>query len=83
MDREKMLTSKPRKFVLLLVLALSALAYASAFADLETNFWWKSCLVLLPIQVGASGWFLWLYWSGRLSGTARQQKARQERFKSE
>jgi len=78
-----MLTSKSKKLVLLLFLALAALSYASAFADLETNFLWKSCLVLLPIQVGASGWFLWLYWSGRLSGTARYQKTRQERFNSE
>ncbi len=32
----------------------------------------KSLAVLLPIQVGGSFYLLYLYWTGRITGTARE-----------
>lgn len=53
----------------LLIIGGSAL-YTHAFHTLDVNFLWKSLGILLPIQVGASVYFLYLYWSGRIPGTS-------------
>lgn len=55
------------------VVALSAV-YTYAFRTLDSHFLWKSLGVLLPIQVGGSAYFLYLYWSGRIPGTRPFEK---------
>jgi hypothetical protein len=56
----------------LLLLALLAAAYCGSLSTLETSFMFKSLAVLLPIQVGGSFYLLYLYWTGRITGTARE-----------
>lgn len=64
----------------LLLLALVATAYTIASSDLESQFLLKSCLVLLPVQVGACGWLFYRYWTGQIAGTERAEKTKGDRL---
>ena len=73
-----MLTTKPKKAILAVLLAIAGGAYFTAYSTLDTNFLTSAGLVIVPLQVGACVYLLYQYWNGRLKGTSRYQKQRQE-----
>jgi threonine/homoserine/homoserine lactone efflux protein len=71
---------KLKRTYLIVAIALVSAVYTGAFADLQSHFFLKSLLILLPVQVGASAYLIYLYWAGRLPGTSRfSQKQAEER----
>lgn len=66
----------------LLIIGGSAV-YTYAFHTLDVHFLWKSLGVMLPIQVGASAYFLYLYWSGRIPGTSLYVQRQEDRRSAE
>lgn len=70
---------KPKRMMLALLVIGGSALYTHAFHTLDVNFLWKSLGILLPIQVGASVYFLYLYWSGRIPGTSLYAQQQQER----
>ncbi len=70
---------KRKKVVVPLALAIAAATYFTAAANLENNFLLSAGLVMLPVQVGACIYFLYLYWQGRLKGTSRYQTGQRPR----
>ncbi|UBF25742.1 hypothetical protein K9N68_30025 [Kovacikia minuta CCNUW1] len=69
---------KPNKLAFLLILAIAGSTIFSAYSSLDSHFL-VSSLILLPFQVGATLYLIFLYWSGQLKGTSRFQKQQQER----
>jgi hypothetical protein len=59
-------------------LAIGGAAYFAAYSNLDTHFLTSAGLVIVPVQVGACVYLLYLFWTGRLRGTSRYQKQRQE-----
>jgi len=70
---------KPKRIVLLLGLVAFSTVYTYAFRTLDSHFLWKSLAVLLPIQVGGSAYFLYLYWTGKILGTQPFKKIAADR----
>lgn len=68
---------KRKKWVLPALLTIAGGAYFSAYSTLENHFL-LSAWVILPLQVGATLYLLYAYWSGQIRGTSRYQKQRQE-----
>ncbi|MBD1910103.1 MULTISPECIES: hypothetical protein [unclassified Leptolyngbya] len=65
---------KPKQLALLLALIAGSAVYTYSYHTLDANFLWKSLVVLLPVQVGASIYLAYLYWSGKIAGTQPQIK---------
>jgi len=57
-----------KQIALLLALVIGSGAYTYSYHTLDTHFLGKSLGILLPMQVGASLYLLYLYWSGKLTG---------------
>lgn len=74
---------KPRRLALALLVIGGSALYTHAFHTLDVNFLWKSLGVMLPIQVGVSIYFLYLYWSGKIPGTSLYAQHQEERRLSE
>ncbi|MGG6296217.1 hypothetical protein ACQ4M4_17650 [Leptolyngbya sp. AN02str] len=71
---------KVKRAYVVVAIALVSAVYAGSFSSLDSHFVLKSLLVLLPVQVGASAYLVYLYWAGRLPGTSRfLQKRAEER----
>ncbi len=68
---------KHRKVIVPLALAIAGATYFTAAANLDNNFLLSAGLVMVPIQVGACIYFLYLYWQGQLKGTSRYHSGRQ------
>lgn len=68
-----LMARRPKKILLASLLVLLGTAYFSSLSTLDTNFLLKSCAVLLPVQVGGTLYLLYLYWTGKIAGTARHQ----------
>lgn len=62
-------------FVILLMLI--GMGYFSSVSTLESGFLLKSLGILLPIQVGGTLYLLYLYWMGKIPGTARHEALQQ------
>lgn len=67
----KWVSFQRNRLLLALLLTIVSAGYFGALSTLDTDFIFKSCAVLLPVQIGASVYLLYLYWTGRLRGTAR------------
>lgn len=65
---------KPKHLALLLALIAGSAVYTYSYHTLDANFLWKSLGVLLPVQVGASLYLAYLYWTGKIAGTRPQIK---------
>ncbi|WP_375495359.1 hypothetical protein, partial [uncultured Nostoc sp.] len=59
-----MLTLKPKHLTSVMFLVLG-LGYFSAMSNLEVNYFLKSLIALMPIQVGAIIYITYLRWSRR------------------
>jgi len=70
---------KPQRIALALLVIGGSALYTHAFHTLDVNFLWKSLGIMLPIQVGASAYFIYLYWSGRIPGTSLYVQRQEER----
>ncbi|WP_421655689.1 hypothetical protein [Leptothermofonsia sp. ETS-13] len=68
---------KQKKILLTGLLAIAGGAYFSAYSSLDSHFL-LSVWVVLPLQVGACLYLLYVYWSGQVKGTSRYQKQRRE-----
>jgi hypothetical protein len=67
---------KRNRLTLFLLLTIAGSAVFSAYSSLDNHFWLSS-LVILPFQVGASLYLIYLCWSDQLKGNFRYQKPQQ------
>jgi hypothetical protein len=68
---------KQKKLILAALLAICGGAYFSAYSSLDSHFF-LSAWIILPLQVGACLYLLYLYWNGQIKETSKYQKQRQE-----
>lgn len=68
---------KSKKLVLAL-LAIAGGSYFVAYSSLDSNFLSSAGLVIVPLQVGACCYLLYLYWSGQIKGTSRYRSRQQD-----
>ncbi len=66
------------KKLLLALLAIAGGSYFAAYSSLDQHFLASTGLVIVPLQVGACLYLLYVYWSGQIKGTSRYQERRQD-----
>ncbi len=61
---------KRKKIAALALFTVIGAGYFSTFSQLDINFFLKGYVAIVPLQIAALLYVLYLRWNGRLSGSA-------------